>query len=200
MSCGLPLGKNCPWSIPAQTPSFFTLSTPSSNLIFDSSRLTYLAPGVKYIRFFISRDWTQNMPAWIAGPHPTSSSVGPITQIIFPFPKPSYVKLVNQLNSSELADFVSSVFSKSGSVTTFPNAVDHAPIDAIAHNVSTSTRAGNVGGITGYYVYSKELWQDSTDLFIPARMVDLMPRLADGSIEYSFYGSEAYCKIHHWHF
>jgi hypothetical protein len=193
----VPLGRNCPWAYPLATPAFFSLT--SSPLLFDSTSVSFLHPGVRYIKLTITRNWAYDLEAWMAGPHPSTKSVNPITQIIFAFPKAAYLALAEEVESDALLSFVTNnVFLRSGSVTSFPNAVDPAHVAAVTTPPKgVSSRAGNVGGATGYYVYSSSsvLWADGQDVFLPEEVARLIPRLPDGRIEYSFYGSEAYCLL-----
>ena len=204
LTCGVPLGKNCPWASRDAVPAFFTL-TAAAALEPPSAQ-----SGVRYLRFTVHRDPTLDLAAWIAGPHPTTGAVGPITQIIFSFPQASYAALAAALDSSALTTFLEAkVFASPGSVTALPNAVNGAARAAVASVSSDgadgggssssgfSTRAGNVGGVTGYYVYNaaQAVWADGQEVLVPEAVVRLMPTLPDGTTEYSFYGSEAYCRI-----
>ena len=172
-TCSLPLGRNCPWSIPESAPKFFSLALQEQD---------------DRVELRVSRDSSLDLDAWMAGPHPTTPSVSAISQIIFPFPK----DLANVLNSSALRDFVALVTSKPGTVTTIP-----AYITAAQAYGNVSTRAGNVGGVLGYYIYKARgsSYADGDVVTVPKVVFDLMPRLGDGGVEYSFYGSEAYCRI-----
>jgi hypothetical protein len=183
-------------------PAFFTLTAAAA------LEPPSVPSGVRYLRFTVHKDPTLDLAAWIAGPHPTTGAVGPIMQIIFSFPQASYAALAAALDSLALTTFLEAkVFASPGSVTTLPNAVNgaaRAAVAAVASVSSTdagssgfSTRAGNVGGVTGYYVYNaaQAVWADGQEVLVPEAVVRLMPTLPDGTTEYSFYGSEAYCRI-----
>jgi hypothetical protein len=187
-------------------PPFFSLAEPDARLYaHDPLATPFLAPGVRYVRLTIVRDWSLDLAAWSSGPHPTTPTVGPIVQLIFAFPKSSYLSLASASNRSAsdggaLDSFLQgTVFVRPGSVTSFPNAVLAADVDIASFAAppqKISTRAGNVGGVTGYYLYSSTVpWPDGQQLFVPEGVASRMPKLPDGSTEYSFYGSEAYCLV-----
>ncbi len=187
MTCGLPLGKNCPWSIPASVPAFYSLIASG------------LEPGADRRRFTVRRSpllTDDALSAWIRGPHPTTPTVNPISQVIFAFPLPAYSKLVAVTNSTPLATFIALVASKPSTVTVIPAAIK-AVQSSGADGLVLSTRAGNVYGVTGYYLYKAQnaAYADGDAFDVPEAVVRLMPRMHDEYVEMSFYGSEAYCLI-----
>ena len=184
-TCGLPLGKNCPWAFPGTVPAFYRLVASA------------LEPGADRRMFTVVQDKTLDFAAWALGPHPTTPTVNPISQIIFPFPLPAYAALVEATNSTQLRTFVALVASKPSTVSVIPGSIP--AVQAVGVNgLLLSTRAGNVYGVTGYYLYKSQnaAYADGDAFYLPEAVVALMPRLGDGStVEFSFYGSEAYCLI-----
>jgi hypothetical protein len=169
-------------------PPFFSITADAT--LYDMA-------SVRYVGFRVARDLSYDMGAWIAGPHPTTPSVGPIVQLIFAFPRASYDALVRETGSDALSSFLEGrVYPRPGTVTALPGGVPQSVLARTSIG-QVSTRAGNVGGVTGYYIYSGAgaVWLDGQVVFVPEQVVRLMPRLPDGLIEYSFYGSEAYCLV-----
>ena len=182
-TCSLPLGRNCPWAIGA--PAFFSLYVQHPSRAPDG-----------YVAIVVSQNASLDVATWMAGPHPTTPSVGPINQIIFPFPMSSYEALASRRNSSAFAAFASGV--RPGTVRAFSASFSGLNVSTLPSTTFT-TRTGNVSGVTGYYIYTssgKVTFADGDVVFVPADVVALMPRRAGTDlIEYSFYGSEAYCLI-----
>jgi hypothetical protein len=189
LSCGLPLGRNCPWSIPASVPAAYSLV--ASGLEAGADRRLFTV-----VRSPLVTD--ADMAAWVEGPHPTTPTVNPISQIIFPFPLYSYAALVAVTNSTPLETFVARVKSKPSMVSVIPAGIRAVQAEGVGGLVLT-TRAGNVYGVTGYYLYKAQnaAYADGDAFYVPEAVVRLMPRLPgdDSAIEHSFYGSEAYCLI-----
>ena len=139
---------------------------------------------------------TLDIQNWLRyGPHPSTQSAGPITQVIFPFSKSSFSSLIANIPSDQgqiLQTFLDNrIYPRSGSVTTIPGGVTNV---LSTSQEGISSRVGNVYGVVGYYVYSQGMWTDGQEFKIPEIVWSLMPRI-NGQIEYSFYGSEAYCFI-----
>ena len=144
---------------------------------------------------------TQDIYAWIANAsaHPTTPTRNPITQLILPFPRSSMEALVRAVDAQAFADFVVRVQARPGSVTQVPSGVaDVVRASSATPGLALSTRMGNVFGITGYYVYTsppQRMWAGGDTISIPNIVFDLVPPTPDGRLEYSFYGSEQYCKL-----
>ena len=174
-TCGLPLGRNCPWRNSTDVPRFFTL---------------FVGPREGALRLFrVQQDLSLDLALWL-------NNRNPINQIIFALPFDAYYALANSTNSSALATFISRVLTKPGTVTTIPTPVINAQ-GLSPPGILLSTRAGNVGGVTGYYIYKPpgQNYADGDAFYLPEAVVELMPRRSDGSIEYSFYASEEYCLL-----
>ncbi len=135
----------------------------------------------------VHQDLTLDLPGWL-------QNQNSINQIIFPMPPSAYYELADSFNSSILYSFIERVLLKPGTVTTIPSPV----INSMGlSGLIISTRMGNVGGITGYYLYRPPRinYADGDEMYVPEAVVQLMPRRRDGTIEYSFYASEEYCLI-----
>ena len=189
LTCSVPLGKNCPWSSPDAVPVFFELSVVAGNNNASTLfRINQVVP-------------TADILAYISSSRMTS---GPITQVIFPFPPSSMNALVAVVPT--LSTFVAKIESTPGSVTAVPTGVGvqiltvSNTINGVSTASGVSTRMGNVFGVTGYYVYKtgSTMWTDGDSFSIPQRVFDLVPKiktLESLKLEYSFYGSEEYCKL-----
>ena len=183
-TCSVPLGKNCPWSTPSNVPIFFTIGfSYNSSTSFYDFRVSQTVPSV------VIQNWIQNSS------HPTTTTINQINQLILPFPQESLAELASEINNDAFNIFIEKVISRPGSVTSVPNSI-YQPLAVGHRDLVISTRMGNVYGRTGYYIYVQTMWNDGDSFSIPKMVFDLIPRTADdGLVEYSFYGSEEYCKL-----
>jgi len=174
-TCSLPLGANCPWKNSINIPEIYILQKPSKNTYCNSD----------YQQLNIIR--THSKP---------SNFKSSICQVIFPFPLQTWKSLNSSLSTKDYNYLMSKLPdpTKTGIVKD----IQLVKATATIADVGVRTYVGKVANAYGYYVYSspnKVEWQLKVQLCIPKIIFNRIPKLSNSNIEYSFYGSEDYCKI-----
>eukprot|EP00955_Chlamydomonas_euryale_P037679 350848-Chlamydomonas_euryale.AAC.13 len=140
------------------------------------------------------------MLSWIAN----TRSRGEITQIIFGFPKEAYRQLLSTVPQSwyserTLFKLTNGIFERPGTVMELTDKIPEIATVLSTPDEQVTSRAGNVHGYTGYYLYLARFtnWRIGQVVYVPSLVVDMMPRVAgeQDCIEYTFYGSEDYCYL-----
>jgi hypothetical protein len=174
-TCSLPLGANCPWRTPASVPLMYKFKyhkRPQGNPPVIHAVITQI--GYKY-----------------------NVTKSPICQIIFPFPLDRWLSLNSTLTPDEFKYLLSKIpdAGATGIVTDITNI---KPLATTTDKPGfVRSHVGKVLGAYGYYIYNspKAPFPTTMKLYIPKVIFDRIPRIPPNIIEYSFYGSEAYCRI-----
>ncbi len=176
-SCSLPLGANCPWKSPLSVPLMYILSYNGTSIINKTNytKYTIIKVGNMY-----------------------NNTNSPICQVIFPFPLSLWLSLESKISSSDFSNLMRKIPEDSctGEVNDITNIKS---IAAISDNSGfVRTYIGKVWKSYGYYIYNspnRQPWVSMTNIYIPNIIFNLIPKINRTKLEYSFYGSEAYCKI-----
>ncbi len=173
-TCSLPLGANCPWKNKNIT-QIYNLKKINAS--------TYCNSNYQHV----------NIVKINSKPNNIKSS---ICQVIFPFPISAWNSLNTSLSEKDYNYIISRLPNQSQ--TGIVRDIQMVKATATLADVSVRTYLGKVANAYGYYVYSspnRVEWQTKVQLCIPKIIFNKIPRLPNGKIEYSFYGSEDYCKI-----
>ena len=174
-TCSLPLGANCPWRNQINVSQIYTLQKPKKNTYCDSNyeQINIIKINSKPSNFRSS-----------------------ICQVIFPFPLQTWKSLNSSLSAKDYNNIILRLPdpTKTGIVKD----IQLVKATATIADVGVRTYVGKVANSYGYYIYSSPNrieWKSKIQLCIPKIIFNRMLRLKKNTIEYSFYGSEDYCKI-----